>query len=132
MPVTLFNNSDAVMALPQLSRTANTTVNGTTVDRGDTNSNVMFIVQSGLIQDGVTTVTIQESDDNSSWANAAASDIQGAPCVFAITDDDTVKELGYSGRKRYVRVTATLAGGATGALLGATAVLYGGRKPNVR
>jgi hypothetical protein len=132
MAVTTYNLTDAVVALTQATRSANTTVNGTTVDRADTNGSVMFAVQAGTLTDGTVTVTIQESDDGSSWANAAAGDIQGAPCVFSASDDDVVKELGYNGRKRYVRVTATTAGATTGGIFGAIAVISGGRKPNVR
>lgn len=133
MPVTNYNTSDAVMALPIATRTANTTVNGTTVDRTDTNATVMFAVNAGTITDGSVAITIQESDDNSTWANAASTDIQGGPTLtFATAQSNTVAELGYTGRKRYVRITHIQTGATSGGAMGAVAVLAGGRKPNWR
>lgn len=132
MPVTVYNSTDVLFALAPILRTANTTVAGVTIDRTDTNGSVEFAVIAGAVADGTSTFTIQESDDNSSWANAAAGDIQGAPLVIATADANTVKELGYAGRKRYVRASVTSTGFTTGGLFGAVAVMTGGRKPNVR
>lgn len=132
MPVTVYNSTDVMRALVALLRTANATVNGDTIDRSDTNASVEFAVISGTVTDGTWTFTIQDSDDGSAWANTAAGNIQGAPMVYSPGNNDIVKELGYAGSKRYVRLSVTSTGAATGALLGAVAVVTGGRKPNVR
>lgn len=129
MPVTPYNLSDAVRAMPIALR-ANGTVEGDTVDRADSNGGVMFAIISGTITDGTITYTVKDSDDGITFT-AAPTFTQGT-AVFAAADDDAVKELGYSGSKRYCRVSVTTSGAATGGTHGAVAVLTGGRKPNVR
>lgn len=121
----------SVPALAVATRT-NGAVNGLTVDRyqGGTNDyrgGVLFTIHTGTITDGSVAIAVQDSDDNTVWANAAASDVQGAVTI-ATTNDDTVLEIGYSGLRRYCRLTATTTGATTGGSFGATAVLFQGRR----
>lgn len=121
----------SVPALAVATRT-NGTVNGLTVDRyqGGTNDyrgGVLFTIHTGTITDGSVAVAVQDSDDGSAWANAAAADVQGAVTI-ATTNDDTVLEVGYGGLKRFCRLTAVTTGATTGGSFGATAVMFQGRR----
>lgn len=129
MPVTIYNNVDAVKALSLALRPTGT-VEGDTIDRADTNSSVMFAIISGTITDGTATFIVKDSDDGVTFT--AAPTFQQGAAVFAPADGNQVKEIGYSGPKRYCRVSVTTAGGATGGTHGAIAIFNGGRKPNVR
>ena len=126
---TLYNKVLARLSLPVALRSANTTVNGTAVDRADPTggydgfNSAMAVVVTGTITDGTHTVTVQDSDDGSTgWAAAAAEYTQGA-AVIASTDDNTVLEIGYTGSKRYLRLSVTTAGATTGGTFGGVIVL---------
>ncbi|MFK0151197.1 hypothetical protein ACIQVK_03830 [Streptomyces sp. NPDC090493] len=111
--------------------TRNATANGTTVDRklsGASGTNewfasAMVLVHTGAITDGTHAITVEHSDDDSSWAAAASSDIQGSLPSIASTNDDALYEIGYIGTKRYVRAVTTVTPGATGGIYGATVLL---------
>ena len=56
---------------------------------------------------------MQHSDDDVTYADAAAADIQGGTptqVVDATTEDETVYKFGYVGNKRYVKAVATPTG----------------------
>jgi hypothetical protein len=81
---------------------------------------------------------IEHSDDNSSWADAANTDIRTAVTgtntgTFAKIDDpaedDAIYSVQYIGGKRYVRIVANLTGTHTNGIpIGAVAVLSGARE----
>lgn len=127
---TLYNNVLARLSLPVASRT-NGTVNGTAVDKADTSGGVdnfttaLCIVIAATITDGTHTVTVQDSDDGSSFAAAAAADVQGGPVALAAAQSNTIAELGYTGNKRYVRASVVTSGATTGGSVGAVVVLGG-------
>jgi len=82
MKINGYRISKGVPALAVATRT-NGTVNGITVDRlqggaGDYRGGVLFTVHTGTVTDGSVAITVQDSDDNSTWAAAAAGDVQGA------------------------------------------------------
>lgn len=121
MRQSLYNLARAKATLAIALRT-NGTVNGTSVDLNenkDASRSAMLIVQSGTITDGSHAVTLQESDDNSSWSTVAAADLQGSAPTVSSTDDDALFELGYKGSKRYLRAVVTTSGATTGGTLGA-------------
>ncbi len=126
---TLYNKVLARLSLPVALRSANATVNGTAVDRADPTggydgfNSAMAVVVAGTITDGTHTVTIQDSDDGSTgWVNAAAEHTQGS-AVITSTDDNVVFEIGYTGPKRYLRLSVTTAGATTGGTFGGVIVL---------
>lgn len=127
----IYSLAKGVRAMTSAARSANTTVAGDTIDRTDNAAGVMFVILTGTLTDGTHTFTVQDSDDGSSWGNAAAGDILGTAATTA-ADDDSIKELGYRGNKRYVRLSVTTAGATTGGVFGAIAVTTGGRKPVLR
>lgn len=96
-------------------RNGNAATNGAGTDlQGYNGATVAFC--SGALTDGSVACKVQESDDNSSYADAAAADIVGGAnlTTLAATDDTAVKELSYIGKKRYVRGVMTQSGATTG------------------
>lgn len=80
----------------------------------------MAIVQVGAITDGTHTPKLQESDDNSTFTDVVAADLQaGTGAVgLAVATANTTQTVGYKGAMRYIRVYVT-SSGATGAIYGA-------------
>lgn len=81
---------------------------------------IEFIMQSGTLTTGTYTPLIEEGDDSAlSDAAAVADDFltnTEASAAFAVTDDDTVKSIGYVGHKRYVRLSIVSAASAAGTM----------------
>lgn len=128
---------DSVVTRPALAiatRTANTAVNGITVDKMYQNNmfrTVMFSVFTGTLTDGSTAVTMQDSPDNSSWSTAATSDVQGTLPSITSSDDDKVYDVGYTGPQRYVRLVFTQSGATSGGTMGAIAIMSQARRTPV-
>ena len=78
-------------------------VDGETVDLRGADS-VLFAVTIGTITDDATdsTVTVEESADDSTWTDVADADILGTEPTLAA---DTAYQFGYIGSERYVRAT---------------------------
>jgi hypothetical protein len=125
----LYDDVLARLSLPVALR-ANTTANGTTVDKQDPSGGVdgftscLFVAIAGTITDGTHTVTVQDSDDGSSWAAAASTDVRGT-AAFTSASSNSIAEIGYDGPKRYVRASVTGAGATTGGTVGCVVVLGG-------
>lgn len=112
----LKNNLTVAQSLAPAARTA--TANGTGVDlAGYEGAVVVFDV--GTITDGTHTPSVQESADNVTFTNVAASDMLGALVNLA---SGTVQRAGYVGTKRYIRAVSTVAGATTGGVYSATVV----------
>lgn len=114
------------------------TATGTAVDRADGTNYSMFqdaliVLNSGVVTDGTHTFTIEDSDDNSTWATVAAGFLEGdTPPAIITTNDDTVYETRYTGGKRYLRVVSTITGSpSTGGLYDAMVVLSNPRRAAV-
>lgn len=124
--ISLYSSTLSRLALTSATRT-NGTANGTTVDLGVFGNDfrtVKFVVTTGAITDGTHAITVQNSDDGSSWANAAADTLQGSLPSIGSADDNVVFEFGYKpGTKQYVRLVATTSGATTGGVFSATAEL---------
>lgn len=109
----LKNDLTLATSLAPAARTA--TANGTGVDlKGYDGATVEFIV--GTITDGTHTPKIQESDDNTTFADVAAADQQGALSNLATS---TNQRVGYLGSKRYIRAVSTVSGTTTGGVYAA-------------
>lgn len=82
---------------------------------------LMFAIGTGTLADAAATFTVlvEESDaSNMSGANAVADgDLVGteAAASFTQADDGITRKIGYTGSKRYVRLTITPSGNATSA-----------------
>lgn len=106
-------------AITPAAKTA--TSNGSSVDLAGYGSALAVLVV-GTITDGTHTPKLQECDDNSTWTDVAAGDLEG---TFAALASTTNQYIGYKGHRRYIRVVVTVAGATTGGVYGA-AVLKGG------
>ena len=98
----------------------NGTSNGTGVDTSGFDA-VTVVFDVGTRTDGTHAAKIQDSDDNSSFADVAAANQVGtfAADVTSNVDQSAV----YIGGKRYVRPVLTTSGATTGAVVGAKVVL---------
>lgn len=128
MRTTVYNNVLAFQSVTAANRT-NGTVNGTSVNLwSHTVARQMFrgamvVVQTGTITDGTHTVEVQHSDDNSSFSAVADADLQGTEPAIGATDDNVIREIGYSGTKQYLRVSVVTTGATTGGTFGAVIML---------
>ncbi len=111
----IVNGYDIQLALATTDVT--TTSNGLTIDRQCFFAAKLFVT-SATLTTGDWVVTVQESDDDSVWGTASADNVivvgddTANSVAFAETDDDTVKQIGYIGFKRYIRVSITATGPA--------------------
>ena len=108
----------------------------TTIDRtdptggSDSTTVALVLVMTGTVTDGSHAVTLQDSDDGTSWGTAAAEYVQGTSPTITSANSNAVYELGYMGPKRYLRVSVTGTGATVGAVYGAVILLGGaGRNP---
>lgn len=108
------NEGVSRLGLSTGSISSNTTTNGEIIDVKNYGS-AEFILASGTITDGDYTVSIEEGDDSGLSDGAAPpSDEIIGDISFDDTEDDTAKELGYVGKKRYVRANVVSTGVTTG------------------
>ena len=125
MPASRDSHSIAYGLVPA-ARTAS--ANGTGVDLSGFGSN-MFVVEFGVVTDGTHTPKLQESADNSSWADVAAADLSGSfSAATSSSGGSATQKVSYIGALRYVRPVITVSGATTGAVSAAVAVLGRGRK----
>lgn len=82
-------------------------ITGSSVDlQGFESADIHLNVGSGS-NDGTYSVTVQESDDASSWSDVASGDLQDSLPSDLDTGSDIMSSVGYLGTKRHVRVTVT-------------------------
>lgn len=107
----LVNNILFKQSLKPQARTA--AANGTGVDTRGYGA-VAFLVDKGVITDGTHVLTVEESDDDSTYTAIAAADLDGSftPLTSAVTA--TTQKVGYKGNMRYVRAVTTPSGTTTG------------------
>lgn len=114
----LKNNISVATSLAPAARTASGT--GATVDLlGYEAVAIEAIV--GTITDGTHSLTVEYSDDGTTWAAVPAGELQGS---FANLASNTNQEVGYIGFKRYIRVNTTVSGATSGGVY-AVAVVRG-------
>lgn len=120
-----YTNVTARQTLTPAARTAS--ANGTAVDRnslGDMHRSAMFLVSTGTITDGTHTISVEDSDDGTTFAAVAAEFLQGAAPAIVAADDNKQFFVGYIGPRRYLRAVTTVTGATTGGVY-AVAVLLG-------
>ncbi len=116
------NDISVAQSLVPAARTA--AANGTGVDLAGYNA-AAVVITSGTITDGTLyTFEVQESDDNSAFTAVADADLIGTEPALAATDDNVVREIGYKGIKRYIRVAIAAVTGSpsTGGVFAAVVV----------
>lgn len=99
------------------------TTNGQSIDLRGFDS-VAFTVATGTVTDGSYTVTLEESDDNTTFTAVPAADyLITSSVAIAATDDNVVRRFGYRGTKRYVRPVLTATGAVSGGAFSVTGAL---------
>lgn len=131
MKRSLYTNTLAKVSLTAAARTAST--DGAAVDRllsAEQFTSSMLVVNVGTVTDGTHAFKLQESPDNSTWADCAAGDLQGSAISVTSATDETVYALGYMGNARYLRAVVTVTGSpSTGGVYSATILLSGHSTP---
>jgi hypothetical protein len=117
------NNTDVVSSLVPATRTAS--ADGAGVDLQGYES-AMAVFHSGALTDGTHTPKMQESDDNSTFTDVAAGDLEG---TLSALSANAVQRVGYKGSKRYVKAYVTVAGATQGGIYSAC-IMRG--EPNIR
>lgn len=127
----LMNNVHIVSAIPPIAaRTDNTAIVSSIIDTLGYNS-AMFAISIGTNTDVNATfaVTMDESDDSGlSGSNAvAAADLNGTYALagFTFGDDTETRKIGYTGNKRYIRLTVTPSGNDSGNIFIAAVAILG-------
>lgn len=112
---------DIAVSFTAVART--TTANGTAVDLQPYNA-CTFVFLPVSWTDGTHTFKLQDSPDNSTWTDVAASLLDGvAPAVSSSGTAAVITRVGYIGQQRYVRAVCTITGSpATGAVVGVHAI----------
>jgi hypothetical protein len=124
----LYNNVAVRRAISPVSVADNTAAVSQIIDMLGFAS-LMFAILIGSVADADATfaVLIEDGDASNLSDAAAVDDLQllgtEAGAAFQFDDDNEARKIGYTGDKRYVRLTITPTGNASAALISATAVL---------
>ena len=113
----LHDNIQVQQTLAPAARAASAT--GSSVDLSGFEA-VEIVALVGTISDGTHALTVEESDDGSTWSAVAASDLLGS---FANLASNTPQRVGYIGGKRYLRVKTTVTGATNGGVYGVSVIL---------
>ena len=102
---------------------SNTTANGIAIDAQGFEA-LTFLFEVGARTDGTFNIDIKESDDNITFSSVSDDFLVGTKSLMTINSANTIKSIGYVGKKRYARldVISTLIA-STGATVSATAIL---------
>lgn len=129
----LFNHIHPVVAIaPAAATTDNTAWASGWIDRksaGLLASSLTFLLITGALIDADATfaVTMQhaDNDDQSDAAAVSAADLIGTLALagFNFGDDNETRKIGYSGDKRYVKITVTPSNNTGNAFLSVIALL---------
>jgi hypothetical protein len=101
---------------------SNTTTAGNSIDLIGFEA-CTFVVELGARTDGTFLPLIQDSDDNSSFADVIDQFLIGTEAGAEINTANTIKTIGYVGKKRYVKLSLVSTSVTTGATASATAIL---------
>ncbi|MGE4352327.1 MAG: hypothetical protein AB7E52_09095 [Bdellovibrionales bacterium] len=117
----LYGNILPVLSLAPAARVTGT-LNGVSVDLQGFDSAVATVA-FGAYTDGVHTPKLQESDDNVTFADVEAEELDGSfAAVSSAGGAGSVQKVGYLGDARYVRVVMGVTGASTGALSAAQVI----------
>jgi hypothetical protein len=112
----------AVKALNIASIATNTTTVGPSIDTTGFESVTLF-VELGARTDGTFLPVVQGSDDNSTFADVTDGFLIGTEAEASLNTANTIKSIGYVGKRRYVRLSMVSSGVTSGATVSATAIL---------
>jgi hypothetical protein len=105
-----------------------TTANGTGVDLAGF-TKALVLITAGVITDGTHTITLEDSDDNTTFAAVASGFRSGSfTALTSSAGGSAIQEIGYLGTKRYIRIVTTVTGSpSTGGIYSALVVKAGAR-----
>lgn len=117
----------ALKALNIASIATNTTTAGSSIDTKGFESLTLFF-ELGDRADGTFLPLVQDSDDNSTFADVIDQFLIGTEAEALLNTANTVKSIGYVGKKRYVKASIVSSAVASGATASATAILANAAK----
>lgn len=88
------------------------TANGTGVDMVHADGLCHVMVVNGVVTDGVHTITVQESDDNTTFTAVTLN--QSLSALSSNSTAGAIQFANFSRSKRYVRGVTTVANGSSG------------------
>lgn len=124
----ILNRLTSRRAISPVSEGGNNALVSQIIDRQGFDS-LLFVIATGSLADIDATfaVTMDDGDasDLTGSAAVAAVELNGtlAAASFTFADDDKVRELGYIGGRRYVRLTITPSANSGAAVISAVAIL---------
>lgn len=124
----LMNSIHPVRAIAPVVATDNTALVSQIIDTMGYGS-LAFVIVTGTLADADATFAVTLDHGNaanlSDAAAVPATQMNGTPALasFGFADDGETRKLGYSGGKRYVRLTITPTGNAGNAPIAAVAIL---------
>lgn len=129
MRTSLYHKSKHVIGMAATSITTNTTTPASSADvdlaqsSGSDWRSCLYLVTGGTITDGTYTLSINDSDDDITYAAAAADAVSGPSSTITATGGTA--EIEYVGNKRYCRLVITSTSVTSGGSISARALLYG-------
>ena len=127
----LYNNVEIRRALdPQIQTNSSTAFVSEIIDMRGFKSMMWCVILGSLTDADMTTVFLMEDSDDSGLSPAVAVvDAEMDPteviAAFDFGDDDSVRKIGYTGERRYVRLTVTPTSNDSGAIEIAIMALMG-------
>ena len=119
----LHNEATGRVGLATSAITTNTNTDGAIIDTAGYES-LEYYIQSATLTDGTYTVQLFHGNDSGlSDATQVTGELILGSAAFALTEDNTVKRVGYIGKKRYVRIRIVSTVVTTGGTISAVAVL---------
>jgi len=116
-----------VKALNITAITSSTTTAGSSIDTKGFESLTLF-VELGARTDGTFLPLVQDSDDDINFVDVADQFLIGTEAEAQINTANTIKTIGYVGKKRYVKLSIVSTAITSGATVSATAVLANASK----
>lgn len=110
---------ESFSSLDPEARTA--TADGAGVEIRESDSQAILF-NAGVLTDGVHTPVVQESDDNSSFSDVAAIDLDGTLDVLAT---GVSQRVGYKGLKQFIRSRIVVSGGPGTGIVASSTILLG-------
>jgi len=117
----------ALKALNIASIATNTTTAGSSIDTKGFESLTLFF-ELGARTDGTFLPLVQDSDDNSTFVDVVDTFLIGTEAEASLSTANTVKSIGYVGKKRYVKASIVSSAVTSGATASATAILANAAK----
>lgn len=121
--VDLKNDISVKNALNIAAISSNTTTAGVEIDTQGFES-VTFVLETGARTDGTFTPLIQESDTSGTYSGSVADeDLIGTEAAAALATAHSRSEVGYVGKKRFVKLSVVSTSVTSGATVGASVIL---------